>query len=49
MALGELYGDDAEKYPDFDLCLNTMATRIATVFASLKVKKKLLNFVCVFP
>ncbi|KAK1408861.1 hypothetical protein QVD17_40970 [Tagetes erecta] len=36
MALGELYGDDAEKFPDYDLCLNTMATRIATVFASLK-------------
>ncbi|XP_020553350.1 protein transport Sec1a-like isoform X2 [Sesamum indicum] len=35
-ALEELYGDDAENSRRFDRCLNVMATRIATVFASLK-------------
>lgn len=36
-ALEELYGENAEKSRSFDACLNTMAKRIATVFASLKV------------
>ncbi|GAB2230872.1 hypothetical protein Droror1_Dr00015167 [Drosera rotundifolia] len=36
MALEELYGDNAENSRKFDACLNTMATRIATVFASMK-------------
>ncbi|XP_010523082.1 PREDICTED: protein transport Sec1a [Tarenaya hassleriana] len=35
-ALDILYVDDAEKSRHFNVCLNTMATRIATVFASLK-------------
>ncbi|KAL8254030.1 hypothetical protein R6Q59_032251 [Mikania micrantha] len=35
-ALEELYGDNAENSRESDVCLNTMATRIATVFASLK-------------
>ncbi|KAF5732954.1 protein transport Sec1a [Tripterygium wilfordii] len=35
-ALEDLYGEDVEKSRKFDACLNTMATRIATVFASLK-------------
>lgn len=34
-ALGELYGKNVENSRRFDACLNTMATRIATVFASL--------------
>ncbi|XP_073027533.1 protein transport Sec1a-like [Primulina eburnea] len=36
MALEELYGDDSGNSRRFDACLNVMATRIATVFASLK-------------
>ncbi|KAJ8749025.1 hypothetical protein K2173_013469 [Erythroxylum novogranatense] len=35
-ALEELYGDNAENSRRFEACLNVMATRIATVFASLK-------------
>ncbi|KAF2282668.1 hypothetical protein GH714_043778 [Hevea brasiliensis] len=35
-ALQELYGENAENSRKFDACLNVMATRIATVFASLK-------------
>ncbi|KAK4848659.1 hypothetical protein QYF36_015782 [Acer negundo] len=35
-ALEELYGENAENSRNFDTCLNTMAKRIATVFASLK-------------
>ncbi|GLT51926.1 hypothetical protein SLA2020_252970 [Shorea laevis] len=35
-ALKDLFCEDAEKSRKFDACLNTMATRIATVFASLK-------------
>ncbi|EYU30559.1 hypothetical protein MIMGU_mgv1a002638mg [Erythranthe guttata] len=35
-ALEELFGDDAENSRKSDACLNVMATRIATVFASLK-------------
>ncbi|KAL4562795.1 hypothetical protein LXL04_026826 [Taraxacum kok-saghyz] len=35
-ALEELYGDDADKTPEFDVCIHEMATRIFTVFASLK-------------
>ncbi|KAJ6400420.1 hypothetical protein OIU84_015963 [Salix udensis] len=34
-ALGELYGKNVENSRRFDACMNTMATRIATVFASL--------------
>uniref|UniRef100_A0A3N7FZ99 Uncharacterized protein n=1 Tax=Populus trichocarpa TaxID=3694 RepID=A0A3N7FZ99_POPTR len=36
-ALGELYGKNVENSRRFDACLNTMATRIATVFASLNI------------
>ncbi|GAB4861893.1 Protein transport Sec1a [Ancistrocladus abbreviatus] len=36
MAFQELYANNAEKCRRFDICLNTMATRIATVFASMK-------------
>jgi len=36
-ALGELYGENAEKSRKYSECLTTMATRIATTFASLKV------------
>ncbi|KAG5231239.1 protein transport Sec1a [Salix suchowensis] len=32
---GELYGKNVENSRRFDACMNTMATRIATVFASL--------------
>ncbi|PIN24669.1 Vesicle trafficking protein Sec1 [Handroanthus impetiginosus] len=35
-ALEDLFGDDAENSRRFDVCLSVMATRIATVFASLK-------------
>jgi len=35
-ALEELFGD-IDNPRKFDACLNTMATRISTVFASLKV------------
>ncbi|KAJ9556422.1 hypothetical protein OSB04_011036 [Centaurea solstitialis] len=35
-ALQELYSQAAENSRQFDICLNTMANRIATVFASLK-------------
>ncbi|KAL8062508.1 hypothetical protein ABFX02_02G152100 [Erythranthe guttata] len=35
-ALEELYGENAENSRRFDMCLNVMALRIATVFASLK-------------
>ncbi|KAK6162504.1 hypothetical protein DH2020_002345 [Rehmannia glutinosa] len=35
-ALEELFGDNAENSRRFDACLNVMAMRIATVFASLK-------------
>ncbi|KAL9234388.1 hypothetical protein vseg_009267 [Gypsophila vaccaria] len=36
MVLEELYGETAQNARKFDACLNIMATRIATVFASLK-------------
>ncbi|KAL3814916.1 hypothetical protein ACJIZ3_016184 [Penstemon smallii] len=36
MALEELFGENAGNSRRFDACLNVMATRIATVFASLK-------------
>jgi syntaxin-binding protein 1 len=36
-ALETLYAEDAENSRHFHICLNIMATRIATVFASLKV------------
>ncbi|KAB5526980.1 hypothetical protein DKX38_020827 [Salix brachista] len=43
-ALGELYGKNVENSRRFDACMNTMATRIATVFASLNnLVRKLLN------
>ncbi|XP_047320829.1 protein transport Sec1a-like [Impatiens glandulifera] len=35
-ALGELFRVDAEKSYKYKICMTTMATRIATVFASLK-------------
>ncbi|KAJ0779304.1 putative sec1-like protein [Helianthus annuus] len=35
-ALEEMYGDNAENSHQFEVSLNTMATRIATTFASLK-------------
>ncbi|KAF8379309.1 hypothetical protein HHK36_028742 [Tetracentron sinense] len=35
-ALEELFGENVENSRIYDACLNTMATRIATVFASLK-------------
>lgn len=35
-ALEELYSADAENSHDFNICLKSMATRLATVFASLK-------------
>ncbi|KAL7593832.1 protein transport Sec1a [Lactuca sativa] len=35
-ALEELYGDDADTTPEYDVCLREMAIRVATVFASLK-------------
>ncbi|KAH7577788.1 hypothetical protein JRO89_XS01G0299500 [Xanthoceras sorbifolium] len=39
-ALEELYVENAEKSRNFNVCLNTMAKRIATVFASLKNRTK---------
>ncbi|XP_020573815.1 protein transport Sec1a-like isoform X2 [Phalaenopsis equestris] len=36
MALGDLYGESTENSRNYSLCLNTMATRIATVFASMR-------------
>ncbi|KAJ4783465.1 Syntaxin-binding protein 1 [Rhynchospora pubera] len=36
MALEDLFGEDAEKSRFFNSCINGMATRIATVLASLK-------------
>ncbi|GMH00587.1 hypothetical protein Nepgr_002426 [Nepenthes gracilis] len=36
MALEELYGDNVENSRKFDACLSIIATRIATVFASMK-------------
>lgn len=38
-ALQTLYAENAENSRHFNICLNMMATRIATVFASLKVKQ----------
>ncbi|KAH9733068.1 protein transport Sec1a [Citrus sinensis] len=35
-ALEELFGDNVQNTRQFDTCLNTMAKRIATVFASMK-------------
>ncbi|XP_057980195.1 SNARE-interacting protein KEULE-like isoform X3 [Malania oleifera] len=40
LALEELFGGNAENSRKFDTCLNVMATRIATVFASLKIPSK---------
>ena len=37
MALDELYGGASQNARKFDTCMNTLAVRIATVFASLKV------------
>ncbi|RVW41190.1 Protein transport Sec1a [Vitis vinifera] len=36
-ALEELLGENVENTRKFDNCLNTMATRISTIFASLKL------------
>ncbi|KAG0496023.1 hypothetical protein HPP92_000714 [Vanilla planifolia] len=36
MALGELYGENAENTLNYSICLNTMAVRIATAFASMR-------------
>ncbi|KAI0500738.1 hypothetical protein KFK09_018954 [Dendrobium nobile] len=36
LALGELYGESTADVRNFNFCLNTMATRIATVFASMR-------------
>uniref|UniRef100_A0A7N0SZ20 SNARE-interacting protein KEULE n=2 Tax=Kalanchoe fedtschenkoi TaxID=63787 RepID=A0A7N0SZ20_KALFE len=36
MALEELFGENVENSRRFNTCLNTMATRIGTIFASLK-------------
>jgi hypothetical protein len=35
--LEELFGENAELSQNYNACINTMATRIATVFASLRV------------
>ncbi|XP_026388097.1 SNARE-interacting protein KEULE-like [Papaver somniferum] len=35
-ALGELFGENGERSRQYDACLNVMATRIATVFASMR-------------
>lgn len=53
-ALETLYAEDADKSRHFDICLNMMATRIATVFASLKVNFLLVSLCfahtgCLFP
>lgn len=37
MALEELFGEKAENSRKYNECLSTMACRIATVFASLRV------------
>lgn len=37
-ALEDLYSKSAENSRQFEATLNTMATRIATVFASMKVR-----------
>lgn len=37
-ALVELYSEEAENSPYFEICLYTMASRLATVFASMKVR-----------
>lgn len=42
-ALEELFGDEEDSRKG-DACLNVMATRIATVFASLRVHTDLLEF-----
>ncbi|XP_042483115.1 SNARE-interacting protein KEULE-like [Macadamia integrifolia] len=36
-ALEDLFGENVENSRIYDACLNTMATRISTVFASLRV------------
>lgn len=41
-ALEELFSEDAEGSHKYNACLNTMATRIATVFASLRLN--ILNY-----
>lgn len=37
MALEELFGETAQNSRKFNECLTTMATRVATAIASLKV------------
>lgn len=44
-ALEELFGESAQNSRRTDACLNVMATRIATVFASLKVILSFTNVV----
>lgn len=39
MALEELFAENAENSQKYNICLNTMATRIATAFASLRVRQ----------
>lgn len=36
-ALEELFGENVEGSHNYNACLNTMASRIATAFASLRV------------
>lgn len=46
MAMEELFGENVESSRKYDACLNTMATRIATVFASLRVLNNCLMTSC---
>ncbi|RVW57756.1 Protein transport Sec1a [Vitis vinifera] len=43
-ALEELLGENVENTRKFDNCLNTMATRISTIFASLRYEYNTLEF-----
>ena len=52
-ALEELFSENAEGSHKYNACLNTMATRISTVFASLRVWMYMLlaklPVACTFP
>lgn len=37
VALEQLFGEHSEGTRDYDSCIETIATRLSTVFASLKV------------
>jgi len=37
VALEQLFGEHSEGTRDYDACIETIATRLSTVFASLKV------------